>query len=165
MKKEGLMIAFVLIFLVVGSVLVIAEDKVFEASLDIEVETTETILAVNLSKNYVNLGETTAGYQTNPDNFTITNIGTRDFYITSSVQEDSSVFLRNFLRLNRYANCATNGWNNLTKFDLMLDKPFEYGGVGEPHTICVKLDLRDLEENIVANETLTTELTFWITPA
>ena len=160
--QKRVFISSCIVFSILLSFFVIAD---FPDDLELEADVTRTILSVEADKDYIYLGETTAGYQTDLENVTLTNKGTRNVQIQLGLDESADEIFKDFLRFNRFANCASAGWRNLTSFDWILEKPEFYQGDPTPRNVCIKLDLRDYPGSINEDINIREDLTLWITPA
>jgi hypothetical protein len=164
MKKEILMIAFVMAFLVGGSIIVLAEIE--GPSLSLSVDLKEPLISVELGESNVDFGNITKGYKSGINNISVVNNGDVEIDIVPLIDEgDPEVF--EFLEFNTGA-CSDHHatiWNNILSWDgLNIKKPAIYQGIRESY-FCIRLNLEEYDPIIPEDQTLTTDLTFWITPA
>ena len=159
MKKEILMMAFVLVFLVVGSVLVVAENS---STLGVSADIKRTTLSIDFSEEILDFGELTAGYDSRV-NVTMRNSGTGKIKVEAEL-EGGSDDLFSYLKLNSDEGCGNFGWRNVSAWNRILDRPENYGELGDPIVLCTWLDLREYPENILEDRiNLTTDVVFWVT--
>ncbi len=168
MNKKGVVIFFLLFsmtyFCSSGSA-----DTYTNSSLTVSVNISQPTAMIEIFPNNINLGETTAGYETISKNITIKNVGDLDLKLSPILEENADKIF-DYLEFATDDDCST--WHNVTYYrshnltSSTLNPPTTYrGGDGDQYNSCIKLDLTDYPDTITSGLNLSTNLILWVMPA
>lgn len=157
MKIKGIIVVFAFLALTFSIAGVFAQED-----LEVIVDLLEPIVCLEVEDSSLYLGQVTRGYHAT-GNTTMRNCGNVRSTVTASIPGDANQFFEN-LRLNSHAGCIDAGWRHWGEFSRILQGPSSVGGSdGQETDLCVRLDLTEYEGPIEADETISTDVTFWIT--
>ena len=172
MNKKEIAISISLLILSVIVIIPYGNADVYQnSSIIISADIYIPTAKVNVSPSYIDLGQVTKGYATDFKNITVTNIGDLDIKINPVLEASANNFF-NYLEFNT-ASCSPTStvWHNVSYYDThnlssTISPPTTIGGIdGEQYNVCIKLDLTNYQEPIIANSNLMTNLTIWVFPA
>jgi len=160
-----LFLLFVLTLFSFEKISVIA-DTYENSTLNLSVDVKEPIALVEINPSSIYLGEITKGYSTNFTNVTYTNKGNLKIRIKPTLNQSANPIF-GYLEFNT-ASCSTStssGWYNISEWNgLTIDKPSDYNGTRSDYA-CIRLNLKNYNETIFGDLSLTTQLIIWIMPA
>ncbi len=165
-KKEECVIGlgiffFISLFLIFNTVSFVYADEYENSTLNVSVYVREPIARIEISPSSINFGEITKGYFTNFTNVTIINTGDIDLKIQPALSEGANSIFQNL----KFGSASCTQWSGLGWNSSTISRAEEYGGRGSQYNFCIRLDLRNYQQEIPNNMNLSTQLIIWIMPA
>ncbi|MEM4325876.1 MAG: hypothetical protein QXU40_01080 [Candidatus Pacearchaeota archaeon] len=139
----------------------VSSDEYYNSTLNLSVFIKEPIALVEISPTSINFGEITKGYVTNFSNVSVINRGDLDIRIKPTLREGAPQIFQNL----KFSSASCSNWYGLGWNSSIISRAEEYGrGNGERYNFCIRLDLRNYQEEILESANLSTELIIWIIP-
>ncbi len=162
-----LLIAFLFLY---GFDYDVSADVYSNSTLNVSVDIIEPTVQIEIIPSSVYLGKITKGYATdalnldNPANITFINKGDLKISITPTLSSNVNPIFKNLEFNTASCSSTSTSWHSILSWTgLSIDRPDSYGSSKSDYS-CVRLNLKNYNQTINGNESLTTQLTIWVMP-